>query len=692
MAIDLEKYRVNKPQNGINLAKYKKTTDVFKFDVPETPEDRANKLARYQEDAHVAEEEAKKQNSIGGFLKNFGKAFVKNIAGSEVGLGQTIAKVIDAPRANEAYTQATQTSADIKTNLLKTIRENKAQGLDTSRLERAYNMQVKNDKQTEATMKPAELPTMWQAGGQIAGTALDLLTAGTYGKAKTGVMQTGKLYMPASKTVATAVGNHLASADQIIKNTTPETLAKLGGEPELIKRTATNIVDGLRAEGMEKMAEKVATINPANFTTIAAYSDEVSRMLGNPEILRGIVSTISPELGSISTQKAGGLFTKTGAKNILKGGAVGYGYDVSQGMQGGRGEDRTEGKAFIPGAGTALGVAIPAVSEFGQSIKNYKARKDDAVVDLVSPKISGKKGKKILASDTVSLTEPKMFGKGSVDFTKDPQTLKIAEASSEYVNPKKTVSHNVNAVKTGIVDIAENHVKPFLEENPVPFNFEDLQTRLGQIQPSGSLKADPSAFKTYSRVREEIANDIAEHLRKSGGYENMTDMNELWNARKVIDARINNELGDAAFGTPQYTGVKAAATDMRRAVSGFISDSIANPGQAEDINRMYEFLNEARNRGIRINTSDDAYRLLRDQMGIKDLPEDVAKAAFFKSQLEKMNLLYMARDNMLDKVKGELGKTRLQLFLEENPTTKKVLYTGGAIATGAIGLNAIGGD
>lgn len=40
---------------------------------------------------------------------------------------------------------------------------------------------------------------------------------------------------------------------------------------------------------------------------------------------------------------------------------IGYSYDVALGLEGARGEDRTGAKAFIPGAGTVLGVAAPAV-------------------------------------------------------------------------------------------------------------------------------------------------------------------------------------------------------------------------------------------------------------------------------------------------------------------------------------------
>ena len=56
--------------------------------------------------------------------------------------------------------------------------------------------------------------------------------------------------------------------------------------------------------------------------------------------------------------------------NVLKRAGIGYGYDVSSGLQGFRGEDRTGGKAFIFGLGTVISGGIPVVIEGGTSIKN----------------------------------------------------------------------------------------------------------------------------------------------------------------------------------------------------------------------------------------------------------------------------------------------------------------------------------
>jgi hypothetical protein len=91
------------------------------------------------------------------------------------------------------------------------------------------------------------------------------------------------------------------------------------------------------------------------------------------KVATGAVASGLPELGQIARQTPGGLFTMKGAGNVAVGTGIGYASDVTQGLQGARGEDRTGAKAFIPGAGTAFGFALPAVAETAQSVKNVQS-------------------------------------------------------------------------------------------------------------------------------------------------------------------------------------------------------------------------------------------------------------------------------------------------------------------------------
>lgn len=272
----------------------------FRFAVPAEPtETREAKMARLNADAAASKAESDKANSFGGFVGNFGKAFVRNIAGSEVGLGETIAKISTDPNKRAEAIAPLQGQ---QATLIKQIREKDARGEDTTKLKRIFNSNADFlEKETgEIANYAAELPTTGKVAGQLLGTAFDVLSAGTYGKATAGMTSgvLGKAVAPAVAPVAaTGVRGALGSAATAIKNVAPSA---------------------------------VKTVTPAG-------------------VARGIL-------------------TLPGAGRVAAGAGLGYVTDVSQGLQGNRGEDREGAAAFIPGAGTIIGAAIPAALETEKTV------------------------------------------------------------------------------------------------------------------------------------------------------------------------------------------------------------------------------------------------------------------------------------------------------------------------------------
>ncbi len=184
------------------------TQQPFKYNVQETPQERANKIARYQQEASVSNTEAKKANSLPGFLGNFGKAFVRNVAHAPTALGDTIGGVINTNKyAGTAADLDTQASG-IQANLVKLIREKKARSEDTSKLEKEYNNLVGSRENTTGTFNQIFAPTQKtnsQVVGELAGTALDVLTAGTYGKVANAGAKGFQLTRPVTKALPTVV-------------------------------------------------------------------------------------------------------------------------------------------------------------------------------------------------------------------------------------------------------------------------------------------------------------------------------------------------------------------------------------------------------------------------------------------------------------------------------------------------------
>lgn len=283
---DLEVGQKVKSKYPSEYSDFEDQPTIFKYNTSPVQQTKPS-LQQLQQESEIANKKAKQANSFSGILGNTLKGVGETLVSSEIGLGKTIGKIGGA-KYLDTYNKNIETLNNSQIQLQKLIKDHEAKGINADNLKRAYNdnQDLIEKNKSEISQYNKELPTTGQALGQIGGTALDVLTAGVYGKSAQG-MKTGALAkstVPFAKKATTAVG--------------------------------------------------------------------------------------LPELGKIAEQKAGGLFTKKGALNIAKGAGIGYASDVTLGLQGYRGEDRTGGNAFIPGLGTAIGTSIPVISEGYQTYKN----------------------------------------------------------------------------------------------------------------------------------------------------------------------------------------------------------------------------------------------------------------------------------------------------------------------------------
>ncbi len=476
---------------------------TFKYSTLPTAADRAAKIANLQAEARVAEEASRKANSVGGKAKAFGGAFVKSLFGSEVGLGKTIAAEIGAGKAAKTVTEIAEQTADQKIKLIKLIREKKARGEDTSRLERTYN-DVYGENVPLLTVKdllPAIDKKTSKVVGELGGTALDILTAGTYGK-ETKVMQSGKLASKTNAIVGETIANHLKSTDQIIKNLPPERVAQMGGIPEILKHTRTNIVDQLRKQGLTEAANTIAKINPAAYSTFGAYTEAISKAAPSIGAVKTTLSTLFPELGKISRQKASGLFTAKGLANVGKGAGIGYGYDVTQGLQGARGEKREDGKAFIPGAGTIVGASIPIINESVQTVKNLRNP------DFKAQKLADARTKELDKLDTYegirkTLEKGKERGINPKEIVSQTDVLHGAVDNTGTVHTKGE-GGAIDQYTRQYIDPNEGIVRKALEKEGRSETVEQITKRLNDaVDKSGMEGAELVAAK--KKVASEVA-------------------------------------------------------------------------------------------------------------------------------------------------------------------------------------------
>ena len=447
------------------IAKYPQYQEKveFSYDVApiakpvETPQ---QKIARYNQEQVVYDAKAKQEGSLTGMAKNFGKAFVSIMANSEVGLGNSLRKIYG--NQSQTYNDALNTTGNTQANLVKEINKRTAAGQDATKLKQLYNEGLKTQADLKkGLVEESTLPTTGEVYGQIGGTALDVLTAGTYGKAKTAGMLPGRLSVQgsASGKVAAALPNFLSTA------VTP---AKQG-----VSTLATSV--GL------------------------------------------------PELGQLARQKASGFFSLKGGANILKGTGIGYASDVTQGLQGARGENRKEENAFIPGLGTVIGASIPAINEGVQTVKNVRTGKTSADIMQRVARIPAQQQAKFQerAGESVGeyLTKRGIYGNGD----------EITEQLVKRVQSSK-----------GEVDTALAKLEGVNKFEPVKTALDDLLARETRISSPGANSRDLQRVQQLATKHDKIGLTMEEINEAKRLYERNVKLDFLKSQNTEGVARANN--------------------------------------------------------------------------------------------------------------------------------------------------------
>lgn len=172
-----------------------------------------NPDATIQESPVPAVSVAPKKNllqSLGGAAKSVGNF----LTGSEQGLGGDISTAITASKDIKQASDAAAHDQEYLRTLITLKRNAAASGQPTQH----YDTLINNFQPQQYT--GPDIPTTGKVLADTAGTAADLLSAGTYGAAKTGAMRSGELAVKATPSVvsvaekgADAIGNKLAQVE-----------------------------------------------------------------------------------------------------------------------------------------------------------------------------------------------------------------------------------------------------------------------------------------------------------------------------------------------------------------------------------------------------------------------------------------------------------------------------------------------
>ena len=479
----------------------------FRYDVPVVEETREAKIARLQAEAEQAKKESDEANSPLGFAKNFGKAFIGTIAGGPIKVGEVLAAPYTVPQGSS------QQMHDRRTQLVKIIREKEARGEDATRDKREFNSlsDLIEGEAKEIDKFNQELPSTLETVGALGETALDVLSAGTYGRGAA-TLKTGVLGTAAPRVTAPAAT----------------------GLRGVLGRASTGAANAL----------------PTAPATIAA-----------PGVARGI-------------------HTLPGLGRVAAGGAIGYAGDVTQGLQGKRGEDREGANAFIPGMGTVIGAGIPAALEAEQSV----IQGANAIKTAFDPAEFVKK--RTNAFQELFNTSVKLKNKYDKSIAKGYDVAEILASDDRYVpsgknggivDGKVVPDAQIKAIQDDIDPLAKV-VRSIIETEGRGHGIDDLKQRA--IKEIDDIALEGAA---YERVKANILADFDFYQNRYGVGEN----------KSVLPLTVIDDIKKAKYGSINWNNPDSMAADraiaraFRKSIESSVTDTDVR-GLNRELGRLYD--------------------------------------------------------------------------------------------------------
>lgn len=252
------------------------------------------------------------------------------------------------------------------------------------------------------------------------------------------------------------------------------------------------------------------------------------------------------------------------------------------------------------------------------------------------------------------------------------QDIARGTTADPFVRGSSDPLAHIGNVNQAIIN-ESNATNDFLDSKTAPSHFKDMIDYLETNRPTNSLQKDPGAEDSYNRATQDAIDTLYKTMKNSakvsGDFGPQTSGTPIRQARIAIDQQISDELGKNTFGTPQYKGIKAAEIDIRNLLNRMNEDMLRYPGQLENLNKMNNFISQAKERGIDIDlTNPQTKSQLESSFNLN--PTGDADAQKLATQHEKMDQLYDARDNLIDRYQNSLGKNRVQEAVASNPWAK----------------------
>jgi len=267
--------------------------------------------------------------------------------------------------------------------------------------------------------------------------------------------------------------------------------------------------------------------------------------------------------------------------------------------------------------GGAVGAVVGGVTG---GVRGRTLKKEQFAEQLVAPKETTKV--KIEALKQGRLKDPTFFRQAEIRASE--HTKKISEAVDDVVSPKATLGENIDAIRLKI-NTTDNGVRNYIENNRVPFNGNQLRSKLetGKDDLRLIFASDTNAEKTYNAVTDAFMDTV---------------------------------------GKKDTAGLFAARQDF---------------DQIPAIKKLLE------SEGLGENTRREIVRAVRRSAN-EYIAAQLPKGNPYKPLMLQQSYALEALENIAEKGATVIGKNGLQLLTNEYPLLKWIV--GGAVGAAGVGV------
>lgn len=338
-------------------------------------------------------------------------------------------------------------------------------------------------------------------------------------------------------------------------------------------------------EKQEKGEDVSRLLDTLKKTGFDINDEEINPALGksNKQILGEALGTVTEIAGFASAPTVGVGIAKAPATGIIQGAiqgakaaapvgaAFGAATRVSRAAQ----EDKSTEDLIkegiiggLVGAGTAavLGGVTGGVSGY---LQGKELKRQEFIKAFVAPKETPTV--KIEAIRQGRLQDPGLFKKATLEASKRDE--KLADSISDVVSPKATLGENIDGIRTKINN-TNNGVKSYVLQNKVPFNTNQLRTKLNSGKEDLRLifASDSNAEKTYNAVVDAFMDEVGKK-DTAGLLDARQSFDKLPAIKKLLES---DRLGENAR--------KEIVLQVRRAANEYVSSLLPKGNKyAEDL-------------------------------------------------------------------------------------------------------------